>query len=313
VKAFSTDRLSLPLPAGHRFPAEKYVRLREVIESSPEFAEVELCFPEAASEAQLRLVHTPEYVAAVLSGTLTERQVRRIGLPWSPELVERSRRSVGGTLAACQAALIEGRAIHLGGGTHHAFPDHGAGYCVFNDVAVAVRHLRQQGLAARSLILDLDVHQGDGTAAIFAGDPSVYTCSLHGEGNFPFHKQIGDLDLAFPSGTQDALYLETLGRLLQEVLDASRPDLVVYLAGADPFEGDTLGRLSLTKDGLRQRDRWVLEGCRSRRLPVAIALGGGYARDIEDTVDIHLNTLRQALAPWDGTPEPADSHLPGGD
>ncbi len=312
MKAFSADRLTLPLPAGHRFPAEKYVRLRERIESSPEFAGVELCFPEAASEAQLRLVHSPEYVAAVLAGTLTERQVRRIGLPWSPELAERSRRSVGGTLAACQAALIDGRAIHLGGGTHHAFPAYGAGYCVFNDVAVAVRHLRQQGLAARALILDLDVHQGDGTAAIFAGDPSVYTCSLHGEGNFPFHKQIGDLDFAFPNGTQDALYLETLGRLLPQVLEASRPDLVVYLAGADPFEGDTLGRLSLTKDGLRQRDRLVLEGCRTRRLPIAIALGGGYARDIEDTVDVHLNTLRQALASWDGTPELAGSHLPGG-
>jgi acetoin utilization deacetylase AcuC-like enzyme len=297
VKAFASDRLPLPLPAGHRIPAGKYVRLRERIESSPEFADVELCVPEAATEVQLLLVHTPEYVAAILSGTLTQRQVRRIGLPWSPELVERSRRSVGGTMAACEAALIHGRAIHLGGGTHHAFPDYGAGYCVFNDVAVAVRHLQQQALASRILILDLDVHQGDGTAAIFAGDPSVYTCSLHGEGNFPFHKQAGNLDFAFPSGTQDSLYLGTLRRLLPEVLDASRPDLVVYLAGADPFEGDTLGRLSLTKDGLRQRDRLVLEGCRTRRVPVAIALGGGYARDIEDTVDIYLNTLRQPLAP----------------
>jgi acetoin utilization deacetylase AcuC-like enzyme len=296
VKAFSADRLILPLPAGHRFPAEKYVRLRQRIESSPEFAGVDLRVPEAASEAQLVLVHTPEYVGAVLSGTLTDRQVRRIGLPWSPELAERSRRSVGGTLAACEAALVDGRAIHLGGGTHHAFPDHGAGYCVFNDVAVAVRHLQQQDLAARILILDLDVHQGDGTAAIFAGDPSVYTCSLHGEGNFPFHKQIGDLDLPFPSGTQDALYLETLAGILPRVLDASRPDLVVYLAGADPFEEDTLGRLSLTKEGLRQRDRHVLEGCCSGGLPVAIVLGGGYARNIEDTVDIHVNTLRQALA-----------------
>jgi len=296
VKAFSADRISLPLPAGHRFPAEKYIRLRQRIESSPEFAGIDLHFPEGASEAQLSLVHTPEYVGAVLSGTLTERQVRRIGLPWSPELAERSRRSVGGTIAACEAALVDGRAIHLGGGTHHAFPDYGAGYCVFNDVAVSVRCLQQQDLAARLLILDLDVHQGDGTAAIFAGDPSVFTCSLHGEGNFPFHKQTGDLDLAFPSGTRDAFYLETLERLLPEVLDTSRPDLVVYLAGADPFEGDTLGHLGLTKEGLRQRDRLVLEGCRARRLAVAIVLGGGYAYDIDDTVDIHLNTLRQALA-----------------
>ena len=296
MKAFAADRLSLPLPTGHRFPAEKYVRLRQRIESSPEFAGVDLRVPKAASEAHLGLVHTPEYVGAVLAGTLTERQVRRIGLPWSPKLVERARRSVGGTMAACEAALVEGRAIHLGGGTHHAFPDHGAGYCVFNDVAVAVRCLQQQGFVQRILILDLDVHQGDGTAAIFADDPSVYTCSLHGEGNFPFHKQVSDLDFAFPSGTRDAFYLETLGRLLPEMLDASRPDLLIYLAGADPFEGDTLGRLSLTKEGLRQRDRHVLDACRARGLAVAIVLGGGYARTIDDTVDIHLNTLRQALA-----------------
>lgn len=295
MKAFSADRLPLPLPPGHRFPAEKYSRLRRRIESSADLAVVDLRLPAPASESQLRLVHTPEYVDAVLAGTLTERQVRRIGLPWSPELVERSRRSVGGTIAACESALHDGRAIHLGGGTHHAFPDYGAGYCVFNDVAVAARFLQQQGLAARILILDLDVHQGDGTAAIFAGDPSVYTCSLHGEGNFPFHKQSSDLDLAFPGGTGDARYLESLSRILPQVLDASRPDLMVYLAGADPFEGDSLGRLSLTKDGLRRRDQLVLEGCRARGLAAAIVLGGGYARNMEDTVDIHLNTLRQAL------------------
>ncbi|MCJ7677862.1 MAG: histone deacetylase [Anaerolineales bacterium] len=309
MKAFTADSVSLPLPEGHRFPAEKYSRLRRRIESEGAFAAIDLCLPEPATEAQLALVHSPEYIQAFRGGTLSEREIRRIGLPWSLALVERSLRSVGGTMAACQAAALDGLAIHLGGGTHHAFPVHGAGYCVFNDCAVAARHLQAQQIVARILILDLDVHQGDGTAAIFAGDTTVYTCSLHSMSNFPFRKQTSDLDVALADGTGDEDYLQALQHALDIALPASRPDLVLYIAGADPYAGDTLGRLSISIDGLAERDRFVFDAMAAAGLPVAVVLGGGYARRIDDTVQIHVNTVARACQRAAG---PTPAHAPVG-
>jgi acetoin utilization deacetylase AcuC-like enzyme len=227
-------------------------------------------------------------------GTLSEKEARRIGFPWSPQLLERSRRSAGGTIAACRSALQDGLSAYLGGGTHHAYPDHGEGYCVFNDVAVAVRSLQFEGGFRRAVILDCDVHQGNGTAAIFGGDPSVFTFSIHGEKNFPFHKESGDLDIPLPDGCGDEAYLAALQRGVQASLERAQSGLAVYIAGADPFVGDRLGRLALSKAGLAERDRLVLELCRLAGLPVAIVLGGGYARNVEDTVDIHMQTIRLA-------------------
>jgi acetoin utilization deacetylase AcuC-like enzyme len=249
-----------------------------------------------AEDGQLLLVHTGEYLAKVKSGNLDRQEIRRLGFPWTPQLVERSRRSVGGTLAACRSALQDGLAVNLAGGTHHAFPDHGEGFCVFNDCAVAARAMQAEGRARQIAILDCDVHQGNGTAAIFASDPTVFTFSIHGARNFPFHKVPGDLDIALPDGTGDGPFLQSLRSGLQLALRLARPDLAIYLAGADPFAGDRLGRLSLSKAGLVERDRLVFESCHRAGTPVAVVLSGGYARDIEDTVDIHLHTVALAAA-----------------
>lgn len=240
------------------------------------------------------LVHTSEYINKVKTGAFTEKELRRIGFPWSQELVERSRRSVGGTIAATKSALQDGIAINLAGGTHHAFPNHGEGFCVFNDCAVATRVLQANKLAERVLILDLDVHQGNGTAAIFINDPSVFTFSVHGEKNFPFRKETGDLDIALEDDTQDEAFLASVASGLQQVKARFKPDLVLYIAGSDPFIGDQLGRLSVSKPGLAQRDQLVFEWCQIQHLPVAVVMGGGYARDINDTVDIHFQTVQLA-------------------
>jgi len=240
-------------------------------------------------------VHDPAYIDAIASGTLTREMERRIGFPWSTAMVERSRRSVGATLAAARAALSGDLiAVNLAGGTHHAFSDRGEGYCVFNDVAVAARVLLRDGAIERAAVVDCDVHQGNGTPAIFRGDRSVFTCSLHGAHNFPFRKETSDLDLTFDDGAGDDEYLTALATHLPGVLDGHRPDIVFYLAGADPYEGDRLGRLRLTVAGLRERDRTVFDACRDRGLPVAVAMSGGYAPDIEAIVTIHLNTLKEA-------------------
>ena len=293
MKVFHCDQFSYPLPPDHRFPAAKYVLLRERVE-----AEVappcELRVPAAATYEQLLRVHQFEYMAKVLSGALTDREVRRIGLPWSPELVERSRRSVGGTIETCRAALTDGIAVSLAGGTHHAFPDHGAGYCIFNDIAVAVRALQAEGRARRIVVVDCDVHQGDGTAAIFAGDSSVFTFSIHGAKNFPLHKKRSDLDVELPDATGDADYLNALDVGLERSLALACADLAIYLAGADPYAGDTLGRLALSQEGLAARDRLVFDQCRAAGLPVAVVMGGGYAKNIQDTVAIQLNTVKIA-------------------
>jgi acetoin utilization deacetylase AcuC-like enzyme len=295
MRAFYSDTFVLPLPDTHRFPMAKYRRLRERLIDEHVLAVPDLAVPNPADWDDLRLVHTAAYVDAVTHGTLAADAQRRIGFPWSPEMVERSRRSVGATLAAARCALDGDRvAANLAGGTHHAFADRGEGYCVFNDVAVAARVLQRDGAIRRALIVDCDVHQGNGTAAIFRGDASVFTLSLHGAKNFPFRKEESDLDVTFEDGAGDAEYLAALD-VVPRVLDAHRPDIVFYLAGADPYEGDRLGRLRLTIEGLAARDRIVFDACAARNLPVAVAMSGGYAPDVEAIVTIHLNTIKEAV------------------
>ena len=248
----------------------------------------------AAAWKDLLLVHDRAYVDAVASGTLSRDTQRRIGFPWSAEMVERSRRSVGATIAAARTALDEGVSANLAGGTHHSFADRGEGYCVFNDVAVAARVLQRDRGARRIAIVDLDVHQGNGTAAIFKDDESVFTFSMHGEKNFPFRKEVSDLDVPLADGTGDDDYLSLLRHHLGEVLNCHQPDFVFYLAGADPYEGDRLGRLRLTIEGLYCRDEIVFTACRRRGLPVAVSMSGGYANDVDAIIAIHANTIRAA-------------------
>jgi acetoin utilization deacetylase AcuC-like enzyme len=292
---FFTDTFAFPLPEGHRFPLHKYRLLRQAIERADIAARVQLEIPAPANDEQLLRVHSPEYLEKVKAGSLNPAEIRRIGLPWSAELVERSRRSVGGTIGACRAALATGLAMSLAGGTHHAHAAFGSGFCVFNDVAVAVREIQASALAERILIVDCDVHQGDGTAEIFAGDPSVITFSIHGERNFPFRKAASDLDLGLPDGTGDEDYMAALASTLEALFISTTPDLAIYLAGADPFQDDLLGRMNLSKAGLAARDALVLSACSARSIPLAITLAGGYARQILDVVEIHLQTVRLAL------------------
>jgi acetoin utilization deacetylase AcuC-like enzyme len=294
MKLFYTGHFVLPLPPGHRFPMEKYSRLRDRLAASGRFAEDDIRVPPAASDAEILRAHDPDYLARVAAGTLDPRELRRIGFPWSPEMVERSRRSSGATLAACRVALEEGMAANLAGGTHHAHRGFGSGFCVFNDAAIAALALLAEGRARRVAIIDCDVHQGDGTATILAGEPRAFTFSIHGERNFPFQKQKSDLDVELPDGTGDAAYLAALDGALAEVFHRAEPDLAIYLAGADPYEGDRLGRLKLSRAGLAERDQRVLGACRRRGIPVAIAMAGGYGHDIDDTVAIHAATILTA-------------------
>jgi len=280
MKAYYCDQFVLPLPEGHRFPMQKYAMVREQAVATGILCDEDLDVPDAATDEQLLYVHTGEYIRRVVDGQLTDKEIRRLGFPWSPALVQRSRRSVGGTISACRSALEEGISVNLAGGTHHAFPEFGAGFCVFNDAAAAARTIQRENLAEKILIVDCDVHQGDGTAYIFSADTSVFTFSIHGKRNFPFHKQASDLDIELDDGADDAAYQNALEMGLQAVFGAFVPDLAIYLAGADPYVGDRLGRLSLTKAGLLARDRYVLGMCRDRRLPVAVVMAGGYARDI---------------------------------
>lgn len=294
MKAFYSDTFVLPLPDTHRFPMRKYSRLREQLLDERVLPPTDLSVAPPAAWEDLTLVHTPAYVEAVATGQLPPEMQRRIGFPWSEAMVERSRRSVGATIAAARTALHDGIAANLAGGTHHAFRDRGEGFCVFNDVAVAACVLLRDALIRRALVIDCDVHQGNGTAAIFAGDARVFTLSFHGANNFPFHKEVSDLDVTFDDGVSDTEYLEALARHIPVVLDRERPDLVFYLAGADPYEGDRLGRLKMTIEGLRQRDGFVFAACRRRGIPVAISMSGGYAHDVEAIVRIHVNTIREA-------------------
>ena len=294
--AWSSAAYTFPLPSGHRFPIQKYSLLRERVIAEGLVPAERVLEPARVPENDLRLAHTSEYIRRFTVGQLTPEEIRRLGFPWSPALVERSYRAVGGTVAAARAALECGVAINLAGGTHHAFSDHGEGFCVFNDVAVAIRALQRDGHIARAAIVDLDVHQGNGTHEIFARDERVYAFSMHGGRNYPFHKVAGRLDIELPDGTRDDEYLEQLARALPRVLAESRPDLVVYLAGVDPHEGDRLGRLALTFDGLARRDAMVLEACREVGIPVAVTIAGGYGRSIDDTVAAHVGTVRVAAS-----------------
>ncbi len=335
MQAFYADHFVLPLPSGHRFPMAKYQRLRDRV--ARELPGVRMGEAPRASDGELALVHAPAYVQAVADGTLGAAAMREIGFPWSVEMVERSRRSAGATVAAARTALgLEGRpeglAANLAGGTHHASAGKGGGFCVFNDAAVAARlmqaeharpHARHNanslpskgargsleaarqrpGLAEvrqplQVAIIDLDVHQGNGTASIFRADPSVFTLSLHGEKNFPFRKEASDLDVDLPDGCTDTPYLQALEHALDELDRQFKPGLVLYLAGADPFEGDRLGRLSLSYDGLEARDRRVFDWAWQRRIPLAFAMAGGYGVNIDETVQVQMNTYRVALEYW---------------
>lgn len=304
MKAYYSDQFVLPLPAGHRFPMAKYAMLRDQL--TRVLPAVQLMEAPGATEGELALAHAPAYVASIAQGTVSATAMREIGFPWSPAMVERSRRSVGATVAAVRCALQEGLAANLAGGTHHADADKGGGFCVFNDVAVAARLAQAEwgrsGGARRPAlqvaVIDLDVHQGNGTARIFQDDDSVFTLSLHGAKNFPFRKESGDLDVALADGCGDVNYLTALELALETLANRFDPGLVIYLAGADPFEGDRLGRLKLSFDGLEARDRRVFDWCFARRIPLAFVMAGGYGVKIEDTVQIQVNTYRTALEYW---------------
>ena len=311
MQAFYADHFVLPLPDGHRFPMAKYQLLRDrVLHELPGITTAEA---PSTSDGELALAHNPDYIAAISNGTLAAALQREIGFPWSLAMAERARRSVGATVAAARVALgfnpsspMQGMAANMAGGTHHAYAHKGGGFCVFNDVAVTAR-LMQAEWARRYknsrpplkvAIIDLDVHQGNGTASIFASDASVFTVSLHGEKNFPFRKEASDLDIELPDGCKDAPYAEALEQALSELDRRFQPGLILYLAGADPFEGDRLGRLKLTYDGLEARDRRVFDWAWQRRVPLAFCMAGGYGIKIDETVQVQVNTYRVAFEYW---------------
>ena len=293
MDAFYADHFVLPLPEGHRFPMSKYRLLRDGVSEAHGLT---LCEAPAATDTQLLLAHDPVYVQKVVTGTLEPKEQREIGFPWTPGMVERSRRSVGATIAACQSAMRDGIAVNLAGGTHHAYRDKGSGFCVFNDAAVAARVMQKTSEPGfKVAVIDLDVHQGNGTAAIFKNDPDVFTLSLHGEKNFPFRKEPSDLDVPLADGVSDEVYLEALTGALAQLSRLFEPQLLIYLAGADPHEGDRLGRLKLTNAGMLARDRMVFEYARRLNVPVAVSMAGGYGVNIETTVAVHRQTVLEAL------------------
>ena len=292
MKILYTDYFVLPLPDGHRFPMQKYSLLREAVQTyAPHLLEE----APATQVDELLLAHDAVYIERMSNGTLTSAEIRQIGFPWSPQMADRARRSTGATVAAAEAALQQRCAINLAGGTHHAFADHGEGFCCYNDAAVAARVLQRDHGIQRVLICDLDVHQGNGTARIFRDDNSVFTFSMHGARNYPVRKEISDLDVELPDGCDDVTYLAELQQHLPRIINEFKPQAMIYLAGADPYEGDRLGRLKLTKAGLATRDRFVLELARDNAIPVAVTMAGGYAHNVADIVDIHFNTVRTAF------------------
>ncbi|MEM6689493.1 MAG: histone deacetylase [Planctomycetota bacterium] len=296
MKIHYTDHFELPLPPGHRFPMDKYRRLRRRIVEDPDLADDVLLVPPAATDEQLLLAHSTRYLSAVCEGKLSDAEIRRIGFPWSPKMVERSRRSTGATMAAARSVLSSSSeglraSVNLAGGTHHAMRDAGEGYCVFNDAAVTLLTLKQEGLIERALVIDLDVHQGNGTAEILEKSEWALTLSMHGRKNFPARKHPSDIDIDLEDGTDDETYLGLLGGALEDLTSREAPDLVIYLAGADPFRDDRLGRMNLTMNGLARRDQLVLQYCSQQSLPVAIAMAGGYCEDIDRIVDIHHQTV----------------------
>ncbi len=273
----------------------KYRLTRERVQS---FEGIALTEAPAATDTEILLAHDPVYLQRVITGTLSPQAQREIGFPWSPEMVERSRRSVGATIAASRTALDEGVSVNLAGGTHHAYRDRGSGFCVFNDAAIAARVMQRRHKTQRIAIIDLDVHQGNGTASLLKNDATIFTLSLHGESNFPFRKETSDLDIGLPDGCSDQEYLERLEDAIKVLKARFQPELIIYLAGADPHMGDRLGRLQLSLDGLRQRDLMVLEFARDLGAGVAIAMAGGYGKNIDDTVSVHAQTIHLALDEW---------------
>jgi acetoin utilization deacetylase AcuC-like enzyme len=303
VDIYTTDHCPLPLPPGHRFPAEKYTLLRERVEADlPTGCHLIRSTP--ASDEELLRAHNSDYIERMKSGDLDRRDILRLGLPWSHELVLRSRHSTGATLSAGRSALRDGLAVHLAGGTHHAFADRAEGFCVFNDAVVTARTLQKEGLVDRVAVMDADVHQGNGTATITAGDDSIFTFSIHGRKNFPFLKAASDLDIALPDQAEDEVFLASWQHGVRQAFRLARPDLVIYLAGADPFEHDRFSRWRITKEGLARRDLFILEECCRRRAPVIVTMAGGYGREIRDTVDIHEQTVRIAAEVARGWPAP---------
>lgn len=294
MKAFYTDHFVLPLPDGHRFPMEKYSRLRDLAGT---LGQIELVEAPSATDTQILYAHDPNYLIKIITGDLSPKEQREIGFPWSEKMVERSRRSAGATIAAAKTALNEGIAANLAGGTHHAYRDMGSGFCVFNDSAISARTLQKEvSTKMKVAIIDLDVHQGNGTASILQHDASIFTLSLHGENNFPFKKEMSDLDVGLMDGCNDALYLKHLHQSLEELESRFAADFIIYLAGADPHEGDRLGRLKISKDGMRLRDEAVFEFALNRQLPLAFSMAGGYGKEIDSTVDIHFQTIKTALS-----------------
>ncbi len=293
MKIFYTDHFVLPTPPGHRFPMSKYAKLRARV---ADIAPTLLHEPSAATDAELVLAHDSDYVRRMCAGEMTEKEIRTIGFPWSAAMVERSRRSSGATLAAARHAITHRTCgVNLAGGTHHAFADHGEGFCVFNDSAITARAMQREFGIARVLIVDLDVHQGNGTAAILRGDDSIFTFSMHGEKNYPVRKEHSDLDIELPDGCDDATYLAKLRETLPALLSRVNPALVLYLAGADPYAHDRLGRLGLSIEGLRVRDAFVMNTVRDAGLPMTVAMAGGYAENVDEIVEIHFNTVLTAL------------------
>jgi acetoin utilization deacetylase AcuC-like enzyme len=293
LKAFYADHYVLPLPTGHRFPMEKYKKLRDLVS---QLDGVQLENAPTATDTQILYAHDASYLIKVLQGSLSPQEQQEIGFPWSPQMVERSRRSAGATLAASKTALKEGIAANLAGGTHHAYRNKGSGFCVFNDSAIAARAIQKEiNAKLKVAIIDLDVHQGNGTAAILENDTSIFTLSMHGENNFPFTKEVSDLDIGLPDETGDATYLAALHQGLEIMSERFKPDFIIYLAGADPHEGDRLGKLSISTDGMRQRDECVFQFGLDHQIPTAFSMAGGYGKDIQSTVDIHFQTIQTAL------------------
>lgn len=293
MKAFYTDHFVLPLPSGHRFPMEKYSKLRNLVS---DLAGVELLEAPAASDTQILYAHDPQYLINIIGGHLSASEQREIGFPWSEKMVERSRRSAGATVAACKTSLTEGVSVNLAGGTHHAYRDMGSGFCVFNDSAIAARALQKEmNPKLKVAIIDLDVHQGNGTASILQNDHSIFTLSIHGEKNFPFKKEVSDLDYGLPDECDDQAYLQALTHCLDELDSRFKPDCLIFLAGADPHVDDRLGRLNISSEGMRLRDETVLGFALERNLPIALSMAGGYGKEIVSTVNIHFQTIKTAL------------------
>lgn len=293
MQVFYTPRYYAEIGEGHVFPIRKFELVRDKLLQERVLLPNDLIEPQPALMDEVLLVHTEDYATRLCNGGLSSKEVRRLGLPWSESLVRRSFYAVGGTISAARSALAEGIGSNLAGGTHHAFADHGEGFCVFNDVAVAIKVLRRDGLIRRAAIIDCDVHQGNGTATIFKTDADVFTFSMHGAKNYPLFKVQSSLDIELPDGTSDASYLQILRDALPKVFQHN-PEIVFYLGGADPYVGDKLGRLALSIQGLKQRDELVLDQCYRREIPLVTVMSGGYGKDLSDTVEIHCNTIRTA-------------------